>query len=185
MMLHGGPHTPPVACWSEGGAGDPSHTQRVDADLQALVALIDTEVVWDRGHRQALQEGHGEQFADRTYDEMADRHDRSVQTFAALTGKPRPEAELAVAGLLNHATRLAEAFQWFRQGSALWRAALSESVRYAAGDREVPSRPAQEAWEPMWEHMQRPWMAFVSHENPYAGLREPWQQAWASWADGN
>jgi hypothetical protein len=156
-----------------------------DSDLEGLVALIDAEVVWDHDHRQAFQEGRGEEFADRTYDDWTDRHDRSVQSFLGLTGRPRRDAELAVAGLLNHAARLADTFEWFRQDSALRRTALSESIRYAAGDHEVSSLRAQEAWEPIWERMQQPGMAFVSSEDPYAALREPWQHAWASWARSN
>jgi hypothetical protein len=155
----------------------------VDADLQALVSLIDAEVVWDRDHRQALNEGCGKEFGYRTYDDWADRHDRAVQNFVHLAGQPRSDAEVAVAGLLNHATRLADAFPWFREDSALWRAALSESVRYAAGDREMSSHVAQEAWGPMWERMQRPGTAFASPGDPYANLREPWERAWASWSE--
>jgi hypothetical protein len=96
---------------------DPGHVShiapilnRVDADLQALVAMIDAEVVWDHEHRQALHDGRGEAFGDQTYDDWADRHDKAVQCFVRLTGQPRRDAELAVAGLLNHATRLADAF---------------------------------------------------------------------------
>ena len=155
----------------------------MDAEHQALVALIDAEVVWDHNHRQALADGHGEEFVDRTYDEWADRHDRSVQSFVSVSGQSRPDAELAVASLLNHATRLADAFPWFGQRSALWRAALNETVSFAAGDCEVSHRSAQEACSRCGSACGDR-AASSSSEDPCAGLREPWQHVWASWADG-
>lgn len=70
----------------------------------------------------------------------------AVRAQMKLATQRRDEAEESVFSLVSHMIQLSEEAGWFAD-DRLRRAALEESVRYHVFDSDVPSRPAQEAWQ--------------------------------------
>ncbi|MEU4688646.1 hypothetical protein [Actinoplanes sp. NPDC023714] len=72
----------------------------------------------------------------------------AVRRQADLAGQPEPEAERALQGMLNQLTTLYTEAEWFRTDEVLQRRAVSEILLFATGlGPDVPSRPAQLAWQ--------------------------------------
>jgi hypothetical protein len=72
-----------------------------------------------------------------------------------LATQTRDQADKAVGSLVNHMIELADAAEWFSD-PALRRAAIDESLRYVIFDSDVPSRPAQQAWQRSWDKRRHP-----------------------------
>lgn len=73
----------------------------------------------------------------------------AVVAYLNLTGKPRTEADQAVASLVSHMIHLSEKAEWFRD-SAHRKAAIEESLNYVLTGQEPPSREAQQLWNSLW-----------------------------------
>ena len=72
----------------------------------------------------------------------------AVRRQADLAGQPEPEAERALQGMLNQLTTLYTEAEWFRTDEVLQRRAVSEILLFSTGlGPDVPSRPAQLAWQ--------------------------------------
>lgn len=95
------------------------------------------------------------------------RWESAVRQQMRLASETRDEATESVSMMVNHVTRLAQQTDWLTSTPA-GSAALEEVVRYTAFASEVPSLPAQRAWERLWA------------ETP-SGTEEQWLTAWEQW----
>ncbi|WP_329568523.1 hypothetical protein [Kitasatospora sp. NBC_01266] len=85
----------------------------------------------------------------------------------------RPEACAAIGSMVGHLLLLAERTDWL-VGSAQGRAALEEVIRYAAFASQVPSLPAQRAWEEL--SRQR-----TAGAEGLEVAEQAWLAAWEQW----
>ncbi|QKW22050.1 hypothetical protein HUT16_25955 [Kitasatospora sp. NA04385] len=95
----------------------------------------------------------------------------AVRQQMRLASETREEADEAVTSMVNHLSRLAHHAEWV-SGTAEGAAAVEEVVRYTAFASEVPSLPAQRAWERLW--------AGGTPELP-SGTEDAWLTAWEQW----
>ncbi len=77
------------------------------------------------------------------------RREAAVRQQMRLASETREEAGEAVTAMVNHLTRLAQNTDW-AVGTPDGRDAVEEVVRYTVFASEVPSLPAQRAWEQLW-----------------------------------
>ncbi|WP_148089573.1 hypothetical protein [Kitasatospora cineracea] len=99
------------------------------------------------------------------------RWETAVRQQMRLASETREEADEAVTSMVNHLSRLAHHADWV-SGTAEGAAAVEEVVRYTAFASEVPSLPAQRAWERLW--------AGGTPELP-SGTEDAWLTAWEQW----
>ncbi|WP_371499887.1 hypothetical protein OG871_26305 [Kitasatospora sp. NBC_00374] len=99
------------------------------------------------------------------------RWEAAVRQQMRLASETREEAGEAVSAMVNQLTRLAQNTDWL-VGTPDGRAAVEEAIRYTVFASEVPSLPAQRAWERLW--------AGAGPEES-AGLEEAWLAAWEQW----
>ncbi|MFC8717174.1 hypothetical protein [Kitasatospora sp. NPDC057198] len=104
-------------------------------------------------------------------EERRTRWETVVRQQMRLASETREEADEAVTSMVNHLSRLAFHAEWV-SGTAEGAAAVEEVVRYTAFASEVPSLPAQRAWERLW--------AGGTPELP-SGTEEAWLTAWEQW----
>ncbi|MER8185280.1 hypothetical protein [Kitasatospora sp. NPDC094015] len=95
----------------------------------------------------------------------------AVRQQMRLASESRDEAGEAVGVMVNQLTRLAQNTDWL-VGTAEGRAAVEEVIRYTVFASEVPSLPAQRAWERLWSG--------GPAQGP-AGAEEDWLAAWEQW----
>ncbi|MFC6595416.1 hypothetical protein [Kitasatospora paranensis] len=101
----------------------------------------------------------------------AERWEAAVRQQMRLASESREEATDAISTMVNHLTRLAQNTDWL-VGTPEGAAAVEEVVRYTAFASEVPSLPAQRAWERLWSG--------GAPELP-SGTEEAWLTAWEQW----
>ncbi|MEV4561405.1 hypothetical protein AB0K51_31080 [Kitasatospora sp. NPDC049285] len=99
------------------------------------------------------------------------RWEAAVRQQMRLASESRDEATEAVTSMVNHLTRLAQHADWLT-GTPEGSAAVEEVVRYTVFASEVPSLPAQRAWERLW--------AGGTPELP-SGTEDAWLTAWEQW----
>ncbi|GLW69444.1 hypothetical protein Kpho02_17430 [Kitasatospora phosalacinea] len=99
------------------------------------------------------------------------RWESAVRQQMRLASETREEADEAVTSMVNHLSRLAHHADWV-SGTIEGAAAVEEVVRYTAFASEVPSLPAQRAWERLW--------AGGTPDLP-SGTEEAWLTAWEQW----
>ncbi|MFD0565734.1 hypothetical protein ACFQ2M_30080 [Kitasatospora saccharophila] len=99
------------------------------------------------------------------------RWETVVRQQMRLASETREEADEAVTSMVNHLSRLAHHADWV-SGTAEGAAAVEEVVRFTAFASEVPSLPAQRAWERLW--------AGGTPELP-SGTEDAWLTAWEQW----
>ncbi|WP_354642740.1 hypothetical protein [Kitasatospora camelliae] len=99
------------------------------------------------------------------------RWEAAVRQQMRLASETRDEATEAVSTMVNHVTRLAQHTDWL-VGTVEGRAAVEEVVRYTVFASEVPSLPAQRAWERLWSG--------ATADQP-AGGEDAWLTAWEQW----
>ncbi|MER5865409.1 hypothetical protein [Kitasatospora sp. NPDC002040] len=102
------------------------------------------------------------------------RWEAAVRQQMRLASETRDEAGDAVTAMVNHLTRLAQNTEW-AIGTPEGQAAVEEVIRYTAFASEVPSLPAQRAWERLWlgGAPRTPGSAPVTEE--------AWLTAWEQW----
>ncbi|GAA4868263.1 hypothetical protein [Kitasatospora terrestris] len=98
------------------------------------------------------------------------RWEAAVRQQMRLASEDRDEATEAVAAMVNHLTRLAQHTEWLI-GTPEGLAAVEEVVRYTVFASEVPSLPAQRAWERMWS----------GGDQLSGGGEDAWLTAWEQW----
>ncbi|MEU9132389.1 hypothetical protein AB0D08_30495 [Kitasatospora sp. NPDC048540] len=103
------------------------------------------------------------------------RWEAAVRQQMRLASESRDEATEAVSAMVNQLTRLAQNTDWL-VGTAEGQAAVEEVIRYTVFASEVPSLPAQRAWDRLWSGGGAP-------EQP-AGSEEAWLTAWEQWRLG-
>lgn len=91
----------------------------------------------------------------------------AVRAQMKLATQDRDEAEESVLSLVSHMIHLSEEAHWFAD-DRLRQGALEESVRYHVFDSDVPSRPAQLAWQ----------------QRSTAHVQVELLAAWQRWVDG-
>ncbi|MFD9125080.1 hypothetical protein [Kitasatospora sp. NPDC059571] len=101
----------------------------------------------------------------------AERWEAAVRQQMRLASENREEATDAISTMVNHLTRLAQNTDWL-VGTPEGAAAVEEVVRYTAFASEVPSLPAQRAWERLWSG--------GTPELP-SGSEDAWLTAWEQW----
>ncbi|RKE21695.1 hypothetical protein [Streptomyces sp. TLI_171] len=99
------------------------------------------------------------------------RWEAAVRQQMRLASESREEADEAVTSMVNHLSRLAHHVDWL-SGTPAGAAAVEEVVRFTAFASEVPSLPAQRAWERLW--------AGGTPEVP-SGTEDAWLTAWELW----
>ncbi|MGE7436576.1 MULTISPECIES: hypothetical protein [Kitasatospora] len=98
------------------------------------------------------------------------RWEAALRQQMRLASETREEAAEAVTTMVNHLTRLAQQADW-AVGTPEGRAAVEEVIRYTVFASEVPSLPAQRAWEQLWSGLVR----------NASGAEEAWLTAWERW----
>ncbi|MFD8595790.1 hypothetical protein ACFV1L_12360 [Kitasatospora sp. NPDC059646] len=104
-------------------------------------------------------------------DDRKERWETVVRQQMRLASETEDEADGAVTSMVNHLSRLAHHVDWLI-GTAEGCAAIEEVVRYTVFASEVPSLPAQRAWERLW--------AGGTPELP-SGTEDAWLTAWEQW----
>jgi hypothetical protein len=138
-------------------SGLEAHREVVEYSISEAVAL-----------EAQLREGEQPRMPRRLRGEAkALRWESAVRQQMHLASENRDEATDAISTMVNHVTRLAQHTDWL-VGSPEGRAAIEEIVRYTAFASEVPSLPAQRAWERHWT------------EDP-SGTEDQWLTAWEQW----
>jgi len=99
------------------------------------------------------------------------RWEAAVRQQMKLASETREEAGESVTTMVNHLTRLAQNTDW-AVGTPEGKAALEEVIRYTVFASEVPSLPAQRAWERLWSG---------GTPRSVAGTEEAWLTAWEQW----
>jgi hypothetical protein len=103
----------------------------------------------------------------------------AVRRHMELAEVPESAANEAVTILVNQLLSLREDAEWFRNDARLRERAIAETLLYSTElGRDVPSRPAQEAWS---------WYFSLPGPggSPAAGsesAKEEWLRAWDDWA---
>ncbi|WP_035867079.1 hypothetical protein [Kitasatospora cheerisanensis] len=104
-------------------------------------------------------------------DDRKERWETVVRQQMRLASESEDEADGAVTSMVNHLSRLAHHVDWLT-GTTEGCAAIEEVVRYTVFASEVPSLPAQRAWERLW--------AGGTPELP-SGTEDAWLTAWEQW----
>ncbi|MFI6445232.1 hypothetical protein [Kitasatospora sp. NPDC050543] len=112
------------------------------------------------------------------------RWEAAVRQQMRLASETRAQAGAAVTAMVNHLTRLAQNTDW-AVGTAEGQAAVEEVIRYTVFASEVPSLPAQRAWEQLWDGRPgQPGVLVRDVRATFEGLtlREGvWLSAWEQW----
>ncbi|MGW4383986.1 hypothetical protein [Kitasatospora sp. NPDC004531] len=104
-------------------------------------------------------------------DDRKARWETVVRQQMRLASETRDEADAAITSMVNHLGRLAHHVDWLTD-TAEGAAAIEEVVRYTVFASEVPSLPAQRAWERLW--------VGGTPELP-SGTEDAWLTAWEQW----
>lgn len=123
--------------------------------VEAHLALIEDCVADADASRRAVREGRRHREPRGAAEQQGRLWEAAVRAQMRLATQTRDEADEAVGSLVNHMTELSEAADWFGD-PALRQPAIDESVRYVIFDSDVPSRPAQQAWQRSWDRRRRP-----------------------------
>ncbi len=120
--------------------------------------------------------------------EQGQRWDAAVRTQVHYAKQDAPEAEAAVAAMVNQALHLAERASWFSDRALVVRA-IEEMARYTVFDSDVPSRRAQEWWGRVWTLTTTPLpddaaLARERHRE-FSATESVWLTAWERWASGD
>ncbi|MFB9365587.1 hypothetical protein [Kitasatospora albolonga] len=102
------------------------------------------------------------------------RWEAAVRQQMRLASETREEAGEAVTAMVNHLTRLAQNTDW-AVGTPEGAAAVEEVVRYTVFASEVPSLPAQRAWERLWLG------GAPRAQGAVPASEEAWLTAWEQW----
>lgn len=111
---------------------------------------------------------------------------RAVREQQRIAGVDKRAAEEAVTSVINHLGHLDEEAAWFTTDPRLREAAIDETLRHAVLGDDVPSLPAQRAWERYWaRHMAGlrppgPDAARAAHASRRS-LGDGWLAAWDAW----
>ncbi|WP_441249783.1 hypothetical protein [Kitasatospora sp. McL0602] len=100
------------------------------------------------------------------------RWETAVRQQMRLASETREEAGESLTAMVNHLTRLAQNTDWAVDGPE-GRAAVEEVIRYTAFASQVPSLPAQRAWERYW--------AGGAPRGAASAQHEAWLTAWEQW----
>lgn len=97
-----------------------------------------------------------------------------------LAGQTRDEANHAVTLLVNQLLSLATTVTWWDDHA---QAAITESIRFAAFDSDVPSRPAQLVWPDVFtgSHPGRPAARHTLQQPSSLNPQAAWSEAWQTW----
>ncbi|WP_280697999.1 hypothetical protein [Kitasatospora sp. GP82] len=98
------------------------------------------------------------------------RWEAAVRQQMKLASESREEAGESVTAMVNHLTRLAQHADW-AVGTSEGLAAMEEVIRYTVFASEVPSLPAQRAWERLWSGGLR----------NASAAEDSWLTAWEQW----
>ncbi|GAA2141286.1 hypothetical protein GCM10009760_25370 [Kitasatospora kazusensis] len=99
------------------------------------------------------------------------RWEAAVRQQMRLASETREEAGESVTAMVNHLTRLAQSTEW-AAAAPEGAAAVEEVIRYTAFASEVPSLPAQRAWERFWAG---------GAVRSASAAEEAWLTAWEQW----
>ncbi|MFJ1754372.1 hypothetical protein [Kitasatospora sp. NPDC088134] len=140
--------------------------------LAAHRALVEQGIARAVEREARLRAGRSPRLPRRLRGEDHQAHwETAVRQQMRLASETREEADAAVTSMVNHLGRLAHHADWL-SGTAEGAAAVEEVVRFTAFASEVPSLPAQRAWERLW--------AGGTPELP-SGTEEAWLTAWELW----
>ncbi|WP_158702377.1 hypothetical protein [Kitasatospora sp. MMS16-BH015] len=100
------------------------------------------------------------------------RWEAAIRQQMRLASETREEAGESLTAMVNQLTRLAQATDWAAAGPAA-QAAVEEVIRYTVFASQVPSLPAQRAWEHYWSG--------GAPRGAASPLHEAWLTAWEQW----
>jgi hypothetical protein len=123
--------------------------------VEAYLALIEDSIASADASRRAAREGRCRREPRDWSDHEGRLWEAAVRAQMRLATQTRDQADEAVGSLVNHMIELSEAADWFAD-PALRQPAIDESLRYVIFDSDVPSRPAQEAWQRAWARRRHP-----------------------------
>ncbi|MGW4898066.1 hypothetical protein ACWEQL_38320 [Kitasatospora sp. NPDC004240] len=106
------------------------------------------------------------------------RWEAAVRQQMRLASETRDEAVAAVTAMVNQLTRLSQQTHWL-VGTAEGAAAVEEAIRWTVFASEVPSLPAQRAWQQLWSARD----GREDEEEPEARRlgERLWLSAWEQW----
>lgn len=151
-----------------------AHRRLIDHSVQEALRL---EATLEAGHKPRTPRG---QTGHRQLWEIA------VRQQMRLAGEDRIEATEAVTALVNQMQTLAQRVEWF-PGTDDAGAAVEESIRFTVFASEVPSGPAQRAWQSQWEAKMQPRREEESEEERVRRHRalfaaaDDWRELWQQW----
>jgi len=158
---------------------------------QALVEAVLVERAWLSAE---LRRGRPPSPRRRPVVDMARLWEATVRAQIQLSRQPRERAKQSVTAMVNQLASLAEKTEWFGD-AALRRAAIDETLDHWVLGREAAGGSAQDAWQRLWEAMQRPpaltgdtpgiddLATFRAHSETVGDLERTWLEAWRQWAD--
>lgn len=152
----------------------PSGDRRVSAEPH--VRLVDEVLRTSREHA-AWQAGGGPR--PQLPRDWATLWSDAVRRQMDLAGQLEPEARRTVQAALDQLTRLDRETEWFRTDRALRQRAVSETLLHITGlGPDVPSRPAQVAWQ------RQLGLRPVDHTRTQAiaAAQDDWLAAWNLWS---
>jgi hypothetical protein len=155
--------------------------------VAAFRALADAELASHARLLQALDAGRSPR---QRAGEGATRHalwQRAAREQARISGIAERQADEIVTLVVNHLTRLQGEAPWFTAELRLREAAIEETLRHAVLGEDVPSKPAQQAWERYWAghnslQGQEPGEALRAYRKTGIPLMAAWLRAWEVWA---
>lgn len=153
----------------------PTPADRVPEREPHLV-LVDAVIHSAREHDAWATRGGPRPQLPRTWTEL---WRNAVRRQTDLAGEPEDEARRSVQSMLDQLTRLDRDADWFRTDPRLRKRAIDETLLH--GTRlgpDVPSRPAQLAWQR--QHGLRP--VDYAKIKAIAAAQDDWLAAWNHWA---
>ncbi|MER5636669.1 hypothetical protein ABT095_06930 [Kitasatospora sp. NPDC002227] len=100
------------------------------------------------------------------------RWEAAVRQQMRLASETREEAGESLTAMVNHLRMLAQSTEWGAEGPEA-HAAVEEVIRYTAFASQVPSLPAQRAWDRYW--------AGGAPRGTASPLHDAWLTAWEQW----
>ncbi|MGF1429569.1 hypothetical protein [Kitasatospora sp. LaBMicrA B282] len=146
--------------------------------LDAHRALLEFSVERALAHRaHRLSRGHARMPRRLRVSEPPEQWEAAVRQQMHFASESRQEASTAVGSMVGHLLLLAERTDWLVggvDGGVSGRAALEEVIRYTAFASQVPSLPAQRAWEDLTRKRN-----LAAAEITLA--EQSWLTAWEQW----
>jgi hypothetical protein len=156
--------------------------------MAAYRALVDAELRWHARTAARLHSGRIPRHRAGEGALMRALWQRAIRELADRAGIGDRAADDTMTSVVNQLTSLDEKVSWFTSQARLRERAIDETLRYATLGEQVPSTPAQRAWENSWGYHTN--MAVQHGQFADIALRhgkqfiDKWLDAWEKWTWG-